>query len=288
MIAGLPPEYGLYTAIVPPVVAALFGSSLHLISGPTTAISIVVFSSLSPIAEPGSAEFIQLALTLAFVTGIYQMVLGLARMGALVNFVSHSVVVGFAGAALLIVTSQLNYLLSLTPKGGSFLGTWKNIFAEIYYVNPHVLLVALVTLACAVLFKTLRPTWPGLLPALLAGSLISLIIDGELHGVQLMGSLPAVLPPFSMPDFSIDTLRELAPKGLAMPCWVNRGIIDRPSISTHSHQQIDGNRIYGQGLSNMVGSFSVTRIGSFTRSGINYNAGAMTPLLGVFHQLSWR
>ncbi|MBI3575943.1 MAG: sodium-independent anion transporter, partial [Gammaproteobacteria bacterium] len=94
LIAGLPPVYGLYTAMVPPIIAALFGSSRHLISGPTTAISIVVFATVAKFAEPGSAKFIQMALTLTFLAGVYQFVLGLARMGALVNFVSHSVVVG--------------------------------------------------------------------------------------------------------------------------------------------------------------------------------------------------
>ena len=101
-IAGLPPQYGLYTAMVTPIVAALFGSSRHLVSGPTTAISIVVFSSLNGLAEPGSAEFIQLALTLTFLAGVYQLAFGIARLGTLVNFVSHTVVIGFtAGAALL-------------------------------------------------------------------------------------------------------------------------------------------------------------------------------------------
>ena len=95
MIAGLPPEYGLYTSIVTPIIAALFGSSLHLISGPTTAISIVVFSTISALAEPGSADYIQMVLTLTFLAGVYQLAFGLARLGALVNFVSHSVVVGF-------------------------------------------------------------------------------------------------------------------------------------------------------------------------------------------------
>jgi SulP family sulfate permease len=108
LIAGLPPVYGLYAAMVPPMIAGLFGSSLHLVSGPTTALSIVVFSTLSPLAEPGSAEYIQLALTLAFLAGVVQLALGLGRLGLLTNFVSHSVVVGFtAGAAILIATSQL-------------------------------------------------------------------------------------------------------------------------------------------------------------------------------------
>ena len=99
MIAGLPPEYGLYTAIVTPVVAALFGSSLHLISGPTTAISIIVFTAISPLAEPGSAAYIRIVLTLTLMAGVYQLAFGLARLGTLVNFVSHSVVVGFTSDA---------------------------------------------------------------------------------------------------------------------------------------------------------------------------------------------
>jgi SulP family sulfate permease len=90
MIAGLPPEYGLYTSIVTPIVAALFGSSLHLISGPTTAISIVVFSAVSPLAEPGSEAFIRIVLTLTLLAGVYQLAFGLARLGTLVNFVSGS------------------------------------------------------------------------------------------------------------------------------------------------------------------------------------------------------
>jgi len=126
IIAGLPPEYGLYTAIVTPIVAALFGSSLHLISGPTTAISIVIFSSISSIAAPDSAEFIRLALTLTFLAGVFQLLLGLARMGTLVNFVSHSVIVGFtAGASILIATSQLRHLFGLQlHRGDSFFITW--------------------------------------------------------------------------------------------------------------------------------------------------------------------
>ncbi|MBF0590294.1 MAG: SulP family inorganic anion transporter, partial [Magnetococcales bacterium] len=118
-IAGLPPEYGLYTAMIPAIIAALFGSSRHLVSGPTTAISIVVYSTLAPIAEPGSLHYVQLAFTLAMICGLFQLALGLARMGSLVNFVSHSVVVGFtSGAAILIAASQLKHLFGITIPGG--------------------------------------------------------------------------------------------------------------------------------------------------------------------------
>ena len=101
-IAGMPPEYGLYAGMVPAMVAAFFGSSRHLVSGPTTAASVVLFSALSILATPGSPEYVSLALTLTLMVGLFELALGLARMGALVNFISHSVVVGFtAGAAIL-------------------------------------------------------------------------------------------------------------------------------------------------------------------------------------------
>jgi SulP family sulfate permease len=288
MIAGLPPEYGLYTAIVVPLVAALFGSSLHLISGPTTAISIVIFSSLSPMAEPGSAEFIRLAITLTFLAGIFQLIFGLARMGILVNFVSHSVIVGFtAGAAILIATSQLRHVFGIhLPGSESFFADWLNIIGAISSINPYALMVAAGTLCCAVLFKIYRPRWPGLLVAMIIGSLIGLFLGAESHGIRLMESLPGRLPPFSMPDISLDTIRELAPKAfpVALIGLIEALSIAR-SIASNSRQLIDGNQEFvGQGLSNICGSFfsCYAGSGSFTRSGINYHAGAMTPLSAVF------
>jgi SulP family sulfate permease len=171
-IAGLPPEYGLYTAMVTPIIAALFGSSLHLVSGPTTAISIVVFSAVSHHAQPGSPEFITLALTLTFLAGLYQLVFGLARMGALVNFVSHTVVVGFtAGAAILIATSQMKHITGIAvPKGESFLHTWVDLYHGASDINLYLVMIALVTMVTAILARKLAPRSPGLLIGMVAGS----------------------------------------------------------------------------------------------------------------------
>ena len=162
MIAGLPPEYGLYTAMVTPIIAALFGSSRHLISGPTTAISLVVFATLSPLAEPGSLAYIQLALTLAFMAGVIQLVLGLVRMGSLVNFVSHSVVVGFtAGAAVLIITSQLKHVMGIDiARGSSFLHTWASLFQQIGQTNLYALGIGLGQLGNWLIAQALRPQAP--------------------------------------------------------------------------------------------------------------------------------
>jgi SulP family sulfate permease len=290
MIAGLPPEYGLYTAMVTPIIAALFGSSRHLISGPTTAISIVVFSSLNGLAEPGSPEFVQLALTLTFLAGVYQFGFGLARLGQLVNFVSHSVVVGFtAGAAILIATGQLKHALGIEiPRGESFLHTWMDVFDQLGTINPYALGVALVTLAVAIALRMWRPSWPGLLLAMIAGSLIAALFASA-GAVQLVGSLPTHLPPPSVPDLSLTTIKQLASGAFAVALL---GLIEAVSIAravaTRSQQRIDADQEFiGQGLSNLAGSFfsAYAGSGSFTRTGLNYESGARTPLSAVFAAL---
>ncbi len=287
-IAGLPPEYGLYTAMVTPVVAALFGSSFHLVSGPTTAISIVVFSAISHHAEPGTAEYISLVLTLTFLAGVYQLAFGLARLGALVNFVSHTVVIGFtAGAAILIATSQMKHITGISiPKGESFFHTWVDIFQNFGSVNGYLIIIAFVTLITALLSKKLFPKLPNLLIGMVVGSIIALMFQNLTSDIKLVGEIPAQLPPLSMPEFSLASIRTLAPEAFAVALL---GLIEAVSISravaTKSGQRIDANQEFiGQGISNIVGSFvsSYAGSGSFTRSGINYEAGAKTPLSAIF------
>jgi SulP family sulfate permease len=287
-IAGLPPEYGLYTAMITPVIAALFGSSFHLVSGPTTAISIVVFSAISHHAEPGTAEFLSLTLTLTFLAGVYQLAFGLARLGALVNFVSHTVVIGFtAGAAILIATSQMKHITGISiPKGESFFDTWIDLFQHSGSINGYLIIIAFATLIVALLSKKLFPKSPNLLIGMVVGSLIALVFQNLTSGIKLVGEIPAQLPPLSMPEFSLVSIKMLAPEAFAVALL---GLIEAVSISravaTKSGQRIDANQEFiGQGMSNIVGSFfsSYAGSGSFTRSGINYEAGAKTPLSAIF------
>jgi len=290
-IAGLPPEYGLYTAMVTPVVAALFGSSRHLVSGPTTAISIVVFSAVSHHAEAGTPEFVSLALTLTFLAGVYQFAFGIARLGALVNFVSHTVVIGFtAGAAILIATSQIKHITALEiPKGESFLHIWRDVFQGVNEIDIFVFLIAGTTLLIAIFSKKLFPKLPYLLVGMVAGSLLAIYLKSYTDGIKLVGEIPGHLPPISSPEFSFQTIRLLAPEAFAVALL---GLIEAVSISraiaTKSNQRIDANQEFiGQGLSNIIGSFfsSYAGSGSFTRSGINYEAGAKTPLSAIFAAL---
>ena len=292
MIAGLPPVYGLYTAMVPPIIAALFGSSRHLISGPTTAISIVVFATVAKFAEPGSAKFIQMAITLTFLAGVYQLVLGLARMGTLVNFISHSVVIGFtAGAAVLIASSQLNHYFGMhIPSGESFLHTWRDIFQQIDDANLYVTGIASVTLVSLILLMRFKPRWPVMLIAMVIGSVVAMLIGVAAHGVRVVGQLPQHLPPLSMPDLHLASLKQLGSAALAIAML---GLVEAVSIArsvaAKSGQRIDGSQEFvGQGLANVAGSFfsSYASSGSFTRSGLNYTAGAVTPLSAVFAALT--
>ena len=290
-IAGLPPEYGLYTAMVVPIIAGFFGSSFHLVSGPTTAISIVVFAAISKHAIPGSEEFIAMALTLTFLAGVYQLVFGLAKFGMLVNFISHNVVIGFtAGAALLIASSQVPYILGVeVVKGENFVDTWSALFSGFEKINIYLLIVGLSTLASSIIVKLYKPQLPNLLIGMLVGGFVAFYLSNFTQTIETVGVMPAYLPPLSMPDFSLNTLKSLAPEAFAIALL---GLIEASSIgrsiATKSNQKIDPSQEFiGQGTSNIVASFfsSYASSGSFTRTGVNYEAGARTPLSAILAAL---
>lgn len=286
-IAGMPPEYGLYAGMVPAIVAAMFGSSWHLVSGPTTAASIVLFSSLSVLAEPGSAQYVQLALTLTLMVGAIQLFMGLARLGTLVNFISHSVVVGFtAGAAVLIASSQLkNFFGVALPRGVGPVETLHSLFTHMDAINPYVTTVAVATLASGIVLRRFLPRFPYMIGAMLVGSIVSVLIGATEHGIATVGALPSRLPPLSMPDFDLATIRSLAPAALAVTLFaLTEAVSIARSIAIRAGQHIDGNQEFiGQGLSNIVGGFfsGYVATGSFNRSGLNYESGAKTPLSAV-------
>ncbi|MDX5334046.1 MAG: sodium-independent anion transporter, partial [Gammaproteobacteria bacterium] len=203
VIAGMPPEYGLYAAMVPAIIAALWGSSWHLVSGPTTAASIVLFSGLSALAEPATAEYVTLAITLTFMVGVTQLVMGVVRMGTLVNFISHSVVIGFtAGAALLIALNQLkNFFGVEIARGLMFHEVFISFYGQLSDINPYITGVALVTLISGILVKRFLPRIPYMIVAMVVGSLVSVVLNllyGQEHtGIETVGALPAQLPPLS-------------------------------------------------------------------------------------------
>ena len=291
-IAGLPPQYGLYAAMMPAVVGALFGSSWHLVSGPTTAISIAVFAALSHQAEPGSAQYIGLVLTMTFLVGVFQLVLGLARMGALVNFISHTVVIGFtAGAAILIAASQVRNFFGIDiPRGTPFYEIVRQLVLQAGSINPWVAGVGGATLVTGILARRYVKKIPYMIAAMVVGSIvaeaINLSIGQAASGILTVGALPAGVPPLSTPDLSLDTLRHtLGPALVITMLALTEAVSISRAIAVRSEQRIDANQEFiGQGLSNIVGAFfsAYASSGSFNRSGVNYEAGAKTPLASVF------
>jgi SulP family sulfate permease len=295
-IAGMPPEYGLYAAIVPAILAALFGSSWHLVSGPTTAISIVLYSTMSTLAEPGSRDYVELVLMATFLTGVFQLAMGLLRMGVLVNFISHTVVVGFtAGAGLLIAASQIQHFFGIEmERGMSFAETVYAFGTHLGAINWYITGVGVVTLLVGLYVKQHWPKFPYMIAAMLAGSLAALGLDlvpgfAETQGIPTITALPAALPQFSVPPFSLEALRKTASIAVAITMLgLTEAVSIARAIALRSEQRIDGNQEFiGQGLSNIFGSFfsAYASSGSFNRSGLNYEAGAKTPLAAIFSAL---
>ncbi len=292
-IAGMPPQYGLYTGMVPAVIAAFFGSSWLLVSGPTTAASLVLFSSLSLQATPGSAEYVQLALAVTLMVGIIQLSMGLVRFGSLVNFISHSVVVGFtAGAAILIISSQIKHFLGLSysPTSSHFQDIFQSLFLHINDINIFTVAVGCITLAVGILVKMWRPALPHMIISMVIGSLAAVAITSvagrDTAQIAVVGAIPATLPPLSLPELSLTNIKLLVPTALAMALFaLTEAISIARSLADKTEQEFDGNQEFiGQGLSNIIGSFfsSYVATGSFNRSGMNYEAGAKTPLAATF------
>jgi SulP family sulfate permease len=290
MIAGLPPIYGFYTAMITPIIAALFGSSYHLISGPTTTSSIVVFAVISKFANPETEiqAFISLAILLSFMAGVIKLMMGLLKMGKLVNFVSNSVVIGFAaGAGILIAFKQLKHVFGIqVPLGSTFYEIINYIALHIQEANIYVLAVALGTLLIAFIIKKIKYVARlYMLIAMVLGSFLAILLGGNINGIETVGDVPSSFPPFNIPDFNFEHMRLLTSGAITLALL---GLVEAVSIARavalHSHQKLDNNQEFiGQGLSNIISSFfsSYASSGSFTRSGVNFQAGAKTPLSAI-------
>ena len=296
-IAGLPPEYGLYTAVVPCIIAALFGSSWHVMSGPTNANSLALFAMLSPMALAFSPAYVQMALVVTVMVGVMQWLIGALRLGSLANFISPAALFGFtSGAAVLIAVHALPDLLGLTaPTQSGSAALLRHVASQLGAVQPVALAAAAVTLAVAVALRRWRPHWPymlaGLAGATLAGTyLMPQVLPVEtMQGLRTVGSIAVPWPKLVLPQVSWAQVPELL--GLAFALTIvalGQAISIAKAVAARSGQRIDTNREFrGQGLSNMVGGFfsSYVSCGSMNRSMPNLQAGARTPLAAVFSAL---
>lgn len=285
-LAGMPPAYGLYAAMVPCVVAALFGSSRLMVTGPANAISLTTMALVAPLAVVGSPQYVGLVITLTFMVGALQLLLGFARVGKWVDKVPHSVIAGFtAGAAILIVNSQVGTILGMDlPRGLSVVQTVQAVFTA---EQPVLLLPVVAVLATLLIHSVAQrfSRWaPPILLAVLGGTAITWWV-AALTGTQpsSVQELPGAFPPLSMPD--LRQVPDLLLPALVMTLLaVTEAMAIAKAFARRANEPFDGNQeLVGQGLANLTGSFfsSYPASGSFNRSGVNVAAGARTPLAAV-------
>jgi sulfate permease, SulP family len=286
-LAGLPPEYGLYTALLPCVVAALFGSSWHMVTGPTNANSLALFATLAPLAAVGSPAYIQLALVVTVMVGVMQWLVGALRLGSAANFISPSALRGFmTGAAALIALHSLVDFFGLPSPAHHGTGAVLAHLADTLGRSAAAaLLVGGVTLVLAVVLKRFLPRWPFMLMALVVGSALAAWV----RGVATVGAIPAIWPTFHVPKVQFESLPELLSFAFALTIVaMGQAISVAKTIAVKSGQAIDANREFrGQGAANIVGGFFSCYVacGSVNRSMPNFEAGARTPLAAVFSAL---
>jgi len=298
VIAGVHPKYGLYAAIVPVILSSLLGSSKFLIAGPTNAISMLVFSALSAVTIGGTqaialpeSERIAVVLAIALLAGGLQLAMSLARMGSLITFISHSVVIGFsAGAGVLIGLNQVRNWLGLSFRPSPhFLDTLGQTLTNLSAAHWLSLALGTGVLLFILVVRRLTPRLPGPLLAISMSAAAVAVLNLESKGVRLIGGIPRSLPPLSWPRLDLETLDALFMPSLAIAII---GLIEALSIAkslaAQSDEHIDGNREFmAQGISNLSAAFfsGMPGSGSFTRSALNHEAGAQSRLAGALSGL---
>ncbi|HEX6721482.1 MAG TPA: SulP family inorganic anion transporter [Burkholderiaceae bacterium] len=293
-LVGLPPSYALATAVLPCAVAALFGSSRHVMSGPTNTNSLAIAAMLAPLAVVGSPDYIQLVLVVTVLVGLMQLAIGALKFGTLAHFISPAALRGFTGgAALLIAVHALKDLLGIVlPPGLSAPEVLLLLVQRMPQLNPAALAVGIGTIAAALLLKRMSPRSPHMLAGLVVGGLLAAALVRAVPGwqpVAVVGIVPDAWPRWQPPDFDWRRLPELA--GLAMALTIvslGQSFSIAKVLAARAGQHVDANREFvGQGLSNVVGGFfsCFLSCGSLNRSIPNLEVGARTPLAAVFSAL---
>jgi SulP family sulfate permease len=303
MLAGLPPEIGLYASILPIIAYAIFGTSRTLAVGPVAVVSLMTLAAASSVAVPGTAEFIAAALILALLSGIILVVMGVLKLGFLGNLLSHPVVSGFITASgIIIATSQLKSILGISASGQAMPELITTLVSNLGDINLPTLVIG--ATSAAFLFwvrKGLKPLLmrlglaarpadliakAGPIAAVAVSTLAVILFDLEAQGVKVVGAIPQSLPPFTVPLIDPELWRQLAVPALLIAVI---GFVESVSVAqtlaAKRRQRINPDQeLIGLGAANVAAAFSggypVT--GGFARSVVNFDAGAETPAAGAF------
>jgi SulP family sulfate permease len=287
VLAGLPPVYGLYASIVPILLYALLGTSRQLAVGPVAMVSLLVLAGVSEFADAGSERFIQLAILTALGVGVVQLLMGVFKMGFLVNFLSHPVLAGFTSAAAIIIgASQLKSLLGLDIPGS------KMVYDVVYNVISNISDVHIITMAIGIgsvviiqLLRTWKKSFPSALVVVLIGTVITALFGLHQHGVSIVGDIPGGLPNLLVPQLNISDLSNLLPIILVISLvGYMESIAIAKSIAGKHGYKIDANQeLVALGAANIGGAFfqSFPTTGGLSRTAVNNQAGSVTGMASI-------
>lgn len=288
IIAGLPPVYGLYTAMIPQLVYFLLGTSRQLSIGPAAMDSLIVAAGVGALATIGSEHFIILAILLAFMIGVFQVAFGLLRLGFLVNFLSKPVISGFtSGSAIIIAMNQLGNLLGIqTDRNNQLHIILISVFQEIRNVHWQSFLLGGTAILVLFLMKKYLKKLPSALFVVILGIVVVFFFQLNSYGIKILGNIPRGLPELKIPTFDKKFIEELS--GLALTLALI-GFMEAISIAKsieikHDNYKVDANKeLVALGFGNIIGSFfqSFASTAGFARTAVNDQAGAKTPLASL-------
>ncbi|MDP3360185.1 MAG: solute carrier family 26 protein [Lutibacter sp.] len=288
MIAGLPPIYGLYTAMIPQMVYAIFGTSRQLSVGPVAMDSLIVASGVATLAEIGTEHFIEFAILLAFMMGVLQVLFGIFKLGFLVNFLSRPVISGFTSAAALIIAlSQLKHLMGVDiQRNNKIHGLVLDALEHLKDINLITLAIGIISILILVFFKQFSKKIPAALVVVVLGIVIVKFFNLDQIGVKIVGDIPSGLPNFIVPSFEKQTLINLFPIALTLSFI---GFLEAISVAKaielkhNDYKVIPNQELIALGMGNIVGSFFQTypATGGFSRTAVNNQAGAKTPMAAI-------
>lgn len=288
MLAGLPPIYGLYAATVPLILYAIFGTSRQLAVGPVAMVALLVLAGVGQIATPGSEEFIRLALLLSIMVGVFQLLLGLLRLGFLVNFLSHPVVSGFTSAAALIIGfSQLKSLTGVNIPSSNYVHEILfHFFNHISEVNLITLLLGIGSILIILILKRINKFIPGPLLVVVLGVLLVSLFSWNEQGVAIVGEVPAGLPSFGISPFNWADVRALIPVMLTISLvgFMESIAVAKALHARHKNYKLVPNKeLIALGVANIGGGLfqSFPVVGGFSRSAVNDQAGAKSGMASL-------
>ncbi len=287
MLAGLPPIYGLYAATIPLIIYAIFGTSRQLAVGPVAMVALLISSGVGQLAELGSTEFVALAILLALLVGVIQFLMGVFRLGFMVNFLSHPVIAGFTSAAALIIGfSQLKHLLGINIPRGKVHEIIINVIQNIANINYPTLILGGISILILLSIKKMKRRVPAPLIVVVLGILAVYMFNLTTLGVKIIGEVPSGFPLFEIPNINLNAINLLLPTALtiAFVSFMESIAVAKAIQKKHKDYEIDNNQeLIGLGLANIAGAFfkSFPVTGGFSRTAVNDQAGAKSGLAAI-------